>query len=135
MIHPVKKMYYYIPLFMRYKYLLIFLITIPSFFGFAPVQPQSANYSGKLRGKTIQLKLANGFIGGSEIHIGNVTYYANSGRPEAKNTMLFQSKYLANGDYFVLNNMQQSYDPMPQAISGKYFKGRHGSAVRFVLDK
>ncbi|GAA3984970.1 hypothetical protein GCM10022210_41310 [Mucilaginibacter dorajii] len=120
---------------MRYKYLFIFLLTIHSFCGSVPVQPQSANYSGKLKGKAMQLKLANGFIGGSEIHIGNVTYYANSGRPEANNTMLFQSKYLANGDYFVLNNMQQSYNPMPATISGKYFKSRRGVAVKFLLDK
>jgi hypothetical protein len=120
---------------MRYKYLVILLLTTLSFCGFVPVQPQSANYSCKFKGKTIQLKLANGFIGGSEIHIGNVTYYANSGRPEANNTMLFQSKYLANGDYFVLSNMQQSYNRMPASISGKYFIGRHSVVVRFLLDK
>lgn len=83
----------------------------------------------------MQLKLANGFIGGSEIHIGNVTYYANSGRPETGNTMLFQSKYLQNGDYFVLSNMQQNYSPMPASISGKYHKGGRTVAVKFVLDK
>lgn len=135
MMHLVKKYIIECPLFMRYKYLFIFFLIIPSFCGFASDQPQSANYSGKLKGKTMQLKLANGFIGGSEIHIGNVTYHANSGRPEANNTMLFQSKYLANGDYFVLNNMQQSYNPMPASISGKYFKGRRSVAVRFLLDK
>ncbi len=113
---------------------IILFIALP-FLCFAQKAYETANYSGKLNGRSITLKLANGFAGGSEIHVGNTTYYANSGRAEANNTMMFQSKYVQNMDYFVLNNMQDSYGTLPPIITGKYYRGRKGVTVKFKLLK
>jgi len=118
---------------MQPKILLILLLLVSPFLCFA--QPRTATYTANLHGKKIKLKLASGFGGASEIQMGNVTYYANSGHPDAGNQMMFQSKYVQNIEYFVLTNIQESYDKMPQVITGKYYRGRNSVTVRFKLGK
>jgi len=118
---------------MRSKALLILLLIVLPFVCFA--QQRTASYTASLRGKPIKLSLANGFSGGSQIQVGSVTYYANSGHPDAGGHMMFQSKYVQNIEYFVLANIQDSYDKMPRVITGKYYRGRNSVTVRFKLDK
>lgn len=126
---------------MRYRPLLILLLIALPFCGFAQKAYNLERYTGKLNGKTITLELADGFIGGSAIKIPRrsdqspVTYYANSGMPEANNTMLFQSKYLQKKDHFILENMQEVYKDIPDYINGKYYFNKKAVAVKFYRDK
>jgi hypothetical protein len=118
---------------MRPKVLIILLLIVLPFVGFA--QQRTAIYTASLRGKQIKLSLANGFGGASQIQMGSVTYYANSGHADAGGHMMFQSRYVQNIEYFVLANIQDSYDKMPGVITGKYYRGRNSVTVRFKLDK
>jgi hypothetical protein len=118
---------------MKHKYPFILLCSLFCVLCFTTRAFDAGNYSGTLNGKPMSLKLANGFIGGSEIHVGHVTYYANSSHAEGNNQMMFQSKYVQNLDYFVLTNMQDSYGTLPAVITGKYFRGRKGMPVKFKL--
>lgn len=117
------------------KLLPITLLPLFTCFGFKTLHFNNVYYSGVLNGKTIRLKLTNGFAGGSEIQVGNVTYYANSGHPAANNSMIYQSRYIQNIEYFVLNNIQDSYSTLPNVITGKYYRGRRAVGIRFKLDK
>jgi hypothetical protein len=118
---------------MQPKILLILLLLVSRFLCFA--QPRTATYTVNLHGKQIKLKLASGFGGASQIQMGSVTYYANSGHPDAGNQMMFQSRYVQHIEYFVLTNIQESYDKLPAAISGKYHRGRSAVTLRFKLEK
>ncbi|WP_184541748.1 hypothetical protein [Mucilaginibacter sp. FT3.2] len=117
------------------KLLPLTLLAILPFLAFKSEAFNNGSYTGRLNGRIIRLKLVNSFAGGSEIQMGNVTYYANSGHASADNHMMFQSKYIQNIEYFVLNNIQDTYTTFPDVITGKYYRGRRGVIVKFKLDK
>ncbi|WP_439697642.1 hypothetical protein ACFGVS_04560 [Mucilaginibacter sp. AW1-7] len=118
---------------MQPKALLKLALSLLPFLGFA--QPRTATYTANLHGKQIKLSLANGFSGASQIQVGGVTYYANSGHPDAGNHLMFQSRYVQNIEYFVLANIQNSYDKLPEVITGKYYRGRNSVTIKFKLNK
>ncbi|QEC75289.1 hypothetical protein [Mucilaginibacter ginsenosidivorax] len=118
---------------MQSKTLLILLLIASPFL--CSAQQGAATYTANFRGQQIKLNLANGFSGASQIQMGSVTYYANSGHPDASNHLMFQSRYIQKIEYFVLSNMHDSYDKLPAFINGKYYRGRNAVSIRFKLDK
>ena len=118
---------------MQPKALLILALSLLPFLGAA--QHRTATYTANLHGKQIKLSLANGFSGASQIQMGSVTYYANSGHADASNHLMFQSRYIQKIEYFVLANIQDSYDKLPEVITGKYYRGRNSVIIKFKLDK
>ncbi|MGF7079563.1 hypothetical protein [Mucilaginibacter sp. UYCu711] len=124
---------------MIFKIALLFFLTIP-LCSIAQKAYETANYSGKIKGQTITLKLANGYIGASEISLRRspkakpVLYAPDSGTPDSDNKISFKSDKATAG-YFIVKNMQDAYDRLPVIIYVIFITGTQSLPVKLTLDR
>lgn len=124
---------------MLYRAFLITLLATMPLFTLAQKAYETVSYSGKIKGKTITLKLANGYIGASELSLSTsapkatIAFKPESGVPDENNQLVFKSPKAANG-FFLIKNMQEAYDQPPAAIYGVYNLGAQTLPVKLLLD-
>jgi hypothetical protein len=120
------------------KAFIIFLLAALPFCSMAQKAYETANYSGKVKGKTITLKLANGYIGASEIglvtpHKPTLSFKPESGAPDSNNELAFKTNKATDG-FFLLKDMQNAYDQLPVLIYGVYTSGNQSVPIKLSLD-
>jgi hypothetical protein len=120
--------------------LIIVLLAIAPLLTMAQKAYETAGYSGKVKGKTISFKLANGYIGASEISLKTpaqktpALFRPESGAPDSDSQLTFKADKATAG-YFILKNMQDAYDELPVVIYGVFVTGNQKLPVKLVLDK
>ncbi|HMG08470.1 MAG TPA: hypothetical protein VK609_08170 [Mucilaginibacter sp.] len=126
---------------MQHKALFILLLVVRPFCGFAQKAYETEQYTGKLNGRTIQLALANGYIGTSKISLFNtdkgkpVLFIPDMGTADDQSRLTFHSTQKRWQGYFMLNNIQDVYEQLPAYINGKYYLNKKIIAVKFRLVK
>jgi len=104
-----------------------------------PKAYEPVNYSGKVNGQTVRLILANGYIGASSLKLsipGNhkpIVFQADQGVGAQENRVKFVNELKGRHDYFVMDNMQDSYDENPEYLNGKYYLNHRVFPVKFLL--
>jgi hypothetical protein len=125
---------------MIYKTCLFFLLATAPLCTIAQKAYETASYSGKVKGQTISFKLANGYIGASEISLHPspkakpILFMADSGAPDSDSQLTFKTDKLHSG-YFILKNMLDAYDQLPIIIYGVYVLGNKTLQVKLTLDR
>lgn len=120
--------------------ILTFLLAALPLFTIAQKAYETANYSGKITGQTIALKLANGYIGASEISLLSspkgkaVVYNPDSGAPDSDNKLAFKNEKVPH-TYFIMNDMKEAYDRPPSIIYGIFISGNKSVQVKLTLEK
>jgi hypothetical protein len=120
--------------------ILIILLAIAPLCTIAQKAYETANYSGKIKGQTIAFKLANGYIGASEISLKTspkakpVVYIPESGSPDADSKLTFKSDKTTTS-YFIINDMQEAYDKLPAIIYGIFISGNKSTAIKLTLER
>jgi hypothetical protein len=137
--HPLTLVVSKTAILMIFKIALIFFLTTP-LCTIAQKAYETANYSGKVKGRIITLKLANGYIGASEISLRStpkakpVFYTPDSGTPDSDQKMRFKSDKAVNG-YFIVKNMQDAYDQLPVIIDAVFITRNQSFSVKLTLDR
>ena len=98
----------------------------------------AAYYHSKTGNRTLKLELGMGYFAASNIKraIGSarpITFYPDTAVPDDQYQMTFHAR--AQPDYFILDDMQESYDTAPPVITGRYWSGKKWSAIKFVLGR
>jgi hypothetical protein len=125
---------------MIHKAILIFLLATAPLCTIAQKAYETASYSGKLKGQTIAFKLANGYIGASEINLRispkakPILFMADSGAPDSGNQLTFKNDKAGAG-YFILKNMQDAYDQLPIIIYGVFITDDQSLPVKLTLNR
>lgn len=125
------------------KHISIFILLLALFplSGIAQKAYETERYSGKLQGQTIELKLADGYIGASEIkllapHSSKIILYRpDSGVPDENYQITFSADGKTGAGYFILKNMQDAYDELPAAIYGQFKSGNKILAVKLLKSR
>jgi hypothetical protein len=122
------------------KTILITLLIIAPLCSIAQKAYETVNYGGKIRGQTISLILANGYIGASEISLKTspkakpLIYMPEGGAPDGDNKLTFKSTKTANS-YFIINDMRDAYDRPPATIYGIFISGNKSVAVKLTIER
>jgi hypothetical protein len=101
---------------------------------------ETVNYNGKIKGKTISFKLANGYIGASEISFKTspkakpTVYIPESGSPDSDNKLTFKSDKATNS-FFIIQDMQDAYDRPPAIIYGIFISGNKSVPIKLTQDR
>jgi len=102
-----------------------------------PKAYEPVRYSGKVNGQAARFILANGYIGASflKLHIPGhhktVVFEPDKGVGDEKNRLKFVTYLKGRFDYFVMDNMQDSYDENPGYFRGKYYLNHQVFPVKF----
>jgi hypothetical protein len=122
------------------KALVIFFLATAPLGAIAQKAYETANYSGKIKGQIVSFKLANGYIGASELSLRSSTkatpvlYTPDSGTPDSDQKIRFKSTKATAG-YFIVKNMQDAYDQLPVIISAVFITGNQSLPVKLTLDR
>ena len=126
----------------KIKQLLIaFAIMFPTF-SYAQKAYESTEYKGKIKNIVIEFSLADGYISANNLYTINQKtkkrsrFLATDGVENEDKKMKFYHYSVSNkkfNDYFILENILDSYDNVPTKIYGKYYSG--GVSFDVVLIK
>ncbi len=127
---------------MKYSSILLpILLVLISSKMFAQKAYDEIYYSGKTQNISVQLKLANGYIGASEIKTKDLTTNksskflpkydeeGNSDRMKFYHSSTSKTKFT---DYFILEGIKDGYDENPTIIKGHYYF--NGEAYEIILN-
>ncbi|UOE50829.1 hypothetical protein MTO98_07035 [Mucilaginibacter sp. SMC90] len=113
----------------------VILILLPAL-GFAQGVPkayEAFSYKGILNGHSVQLSLADGYIGASYIISKNIKFQPESNSPDEQHHLKFITN--KNNSYFILNNMQEAYGNRPGTITGKYYINNKAVTIKLNARK
>jgi|GEM_PF-4540346 len=118
--------------------ILLALITISILIP-APASAQKAyeavKYKAKLNSSKFYFTLGNGYLGASKIESSSgskpALYYPDSGVPDNKDQLTFHAK--GHADYFIVNNIQETYQSLPKIMIGRYWTARRWRIIKFFL--
>ncbi|MBC7400901.1 MAG: hypothetical protein H7289_13245 [Mucilaginibacter sp.] len=125
---------------MIFKAILLFFLATAPLCTIAQKAYETANYSGKIKGQIIAFKLANGYVGASEISLRAspktkpVLYTPDSGAPDGDNNLTFKSDKPTAG-YFIIKNIKNAYDRLPAIIYGVFISANQSVSIKLTLDR
>jgi hypothetical protein len=109
----------------------ILCLSVPLFAQGVPKAYEAIKYQGKLNGSTVKFSLANGYIGASSLSLfmpgklKPLMFQPDAGVADEHNRLKFVPGAQNGSGYFIMDNMQETYDNSPVFISGKYYlKGK-----------
>lgn len=117
------------------------LICLQSFGQGVPKAYEAINYHGKTNGRLVKFILANGYIGASTLKLSvprqtkSISFEPETGVPDEHNQLKFIAASPNDQEYFILNNMQETYEETPRSVSGIYFLNGKKVPVKFDLVK
>lgn len=118
----------------------VIILTLAPLITMAQKAYETVNYNGKINAQTIAFKLANGYIGASEVSLSSspkakpVVYLPDSGVPDSDNKLTFKNEKVAHR-YFIMNDMQEAYDRPPAIIYGIFISGNKSVQIKLRLEK
>ncbi|MFD2874461.1 hypothetical protein ACFS5N_18405 [Mucilaginibacter ximonensis] len=81
--------------------------------------------------------LGSGYLAASKIKLvaggKSVLFYPDSNLPDDKDQLAFRAN--GHSDYFILNNMLESYDSLPQIIIARYWTNKRWRIIKLVLSR
>ncbi len=128
----MKKLFQYIGFMMA-----VLALSSPLFAQGVPKAYDAVKYQGKLNDRQVKFSLANGYIGASSLSVfapGKTKpqiFRPDAGVADEHDRLKFIANERNGGDYFILDNMQETYDDPPAFISGKYYLGGKTIAIKF----
>lgn len=125
-------------------------VIIQAVFFFIPLQGiaqgvpkayEAISYHGTVNGQAATFILANGYIGASSLklhHPGykkSIVFEPDQGVGDEKNRLKLITYQKGRLDYFIMSNMQDTYDENPEYIVGNYYLNHRVFLVKFWLIK
>jgi len=102
---------------------------------------EAISYHGTVNGQAATFILANGYIGASSLKLHHqgykkpIVFEPDQGVGDEKNRLKFITYQKGRLDYFIMSNMQDTYDENPGYIVGNYYLNHRVFLVKFWLIK
>jgi hypothetical protein len=129
----------------KFKYavflLVAFLAPCQTFAQGVPKAYEAISYHGKVNGQRAIFILAAGYIGASSVKMympGKTkpfVFEPDAGVADEHNRLKFIPAKPGGINYFILNNMQETYEETPALITGSYFLNNKKIPVKFYASK
>ena len=119
--------------------IILCLLSIQTFGQGVPKAYEGINYQGKVNSWPIRLMLANGYIGASYIKLyapgqkKPLVFEPAAGVADEHNRLKFITEKQNDPAYFILANMQDAYEEIPNTITGTSFVNGKKMPVTFRL--
>jgi len=122
-----------------HKIFILTLFIISPIIGFAQKAYETVNYKGIIKGKTVKLSLADGYLSASKITLvskKSIIFYPKNGfnndDKQIKFTPITNLKEIENV-YFILLNPKNELDQIPTQIYSRFWDGQKNHS--FILKK